>query len=238
MKKTLLLILIIVFTLTGCETLKTIAQHPEYDALDLLRGRASKSYTSNTAFPEKGYRLRGVHYTNVELHKFTDNDTLYYIKYNPGREERNFYFTVIDKATKDSLLVNSLDKKKTPVVYKREQYLDDALIDLGIKDYANIKGLWTHFVPKNKWVKGDRPTDMVKMGYHKEYEVFNYAAAKKAYHEQRHPEEKITGAEVLGALIIINMLSKSRNNNTTSKTLFDSLSPAQKAVIHDHNNGR
>lgn len=68
--------------------------------------------------------------------------------------------------------------------------------DFGHISHQNING------------KGNLPTDIVKSGFHREYEVFNYKAAQKAYYLQRHPEQKRSAFEILGALYIINHLSK------------------------------
>ena len=191
---------------TGCQTVQTIVSHPDYDMFDLLRGH--NTYNQTQQFPSKGYKIRGIRYHDVVVKKFPDNDSLFYLKYNPKYEERNFYFSVIDKYTVDTLLSYALDKKKVSGVYRREEYVDKALVQLGIKNYQSNEGLWTYFAPKYKMVKGNLPTDIVKSGFHREYEVFNYKAAQKAYYLQRHPEQKRSAFEILGALYIINHLSK------------------------------
>ena len=198
----------------SCQTVKTILNNPNYDLMDLARN--NKSYTLNEPFPTKGYKLHGIHYRNIEIHRFTDNDTLYYLKYNPKHEERNFYFTVLDKQTVDTILVNSLSKKKGSTVYERENWLDGALVELGIKDINKKESLWTYFVPNYKIMKGNLPTDRVRTGYHREYEKFNYKTAMTKYYEQRHPQHKLTAIEALGALYIINMLSNSKTNDRYS----------------------
>ncbi len=220
---------------SSCQTVNTILANPDYDLMDLTR--IKKSFTLNEPFPEKGYKLRGIHYRNIEVQRFTDNDTLYYLKYNPKHEERNFYFTVIDKQTADTILDNSLNKKKTPVVYHRERWLDQALIQLGIQNYTNNNSLWSYFNPEYKMVKGNLPTDRVRTGYHREYETFNYETAQKAYYTQRYPEEKYKGMQLLGALYIINMLSGNKSQNKT-QTQWELYNDAQKAVIHEHDNAK
>lgn len=209
------MLFLFVLTMSSCQTLKTIGENPNYDMLDLFRG--SKSFDLSAPFPKNGYKLRGITYRNVEIQKLAGNDTLYYIKYNPKREERNFYFTVIDKQTADTILDNSLNKKKNPVVYHREEWLDQALIQLGIKNYTSNNSLWTYFKPEYKMVKGNLPTDAVRTGYHREYETFNYETAQKAYYTQRHPEEKHKGMQLLGALYLINMLSGKETNNSLER---------------------
>lgn len=229
------MLFLFVLTMSSCQTLKTIGENPNYDMLDLFRG--SKSFDLSAPFPKNGYKLRGITYRNVEIQKLAGNDTLYYIKYNPKREERNFYFTVIDKQTADTILDNSLNKKKKPVVYHREEWLDQALIQLGIKNYTSNNSLWTYFKPEYKMVKGNLPTDAVRTGYHREYETFNYETAQKAYYTQRHPEEKHKGMQLLGALYIINMLSEQKSPHKT-QTQWDLYNEAQKAVIHEHDNAK
>lgn len=229
------MLFLFVLTMSSCQTLKTIGENPNYDMLDLFRG--SKSFDLFAPFPKNGYKLRGITYRNVEIQKLAGNDTLYYIKYNPKREERNFYFTVIDKQTADTILDNSLNEKKNPVVYHREEWLDQALIQLGIKNYTSNNSLWTYFKPEYKMVKGNLPTDAVRTGYHREYEMFNYETAQKAYYTQRHPEEKHKGMQLLGALYIINMLSEQKSPNKT-QTQWDLYNDAQKAVIHEHDNAK
>ena len=86
-------------------------------------------------------------------------------------------------------------------------------------------------------VKGNLPTDVVRTGYHREYETFNYETAQKAYYMQRHPEEKYKGMQLLGALYIINMLSGNKSPNKT-QTQWDLYNDAQKAVIHEHDNAK
>lgn len=211
----IIMLFIFVLTISSCQTLKSIGENPNYDMLDLVRG--SKSFDLSAPFPKNGYKLRGITYRNIEIQKLAGNDTLYYIKYNPKREKRNFYFTVIDKQTADTILDNSLNKKKTPVVYHREQWLDQALIQLGIQNYTSNNSLWTYFKPEYKMVKGNLPTDIVRTGYHREYETFNYETAQKAYYMQRHPEEKYKGMQLLGALYIINMLSGKETNNSLER---------------------
>lgn len=205
--------LILVFTcviVSSCQTVGSILSNTDYSYDQTGR---KKSFALNEPFPKKGYKLTGMHYHNIEIHQFIDNDTLYYLKYNPKREERNFYFTVLEKQTVDAILVNTLDKDKTPSVFRRREWLDNALIGLGIRDIENKDGQWTYFVPRCKLVKGNLPTDVVKTGFHYEYETFNYNTAKQKYYEQRHPRRKITGMEILGALYIINMLTNSANSN-------------------------
>lgn len=231
----IIMLFIFVLTISSCQTLKTIGENPNYDMLDLVRG--AKSFDLSAPFPKNGYKLRGITYRNIEIQKLAGNDTLYYIKYNPKREERNFYFTIIDKQTADTILDNSLNKKKTLVVYHREQWLDQALIQLGIQNYTNNNSLWSYFKPEYKMVKGNLPTDRVRTGYHREYETFNYETAQKAYYTQRHPEEKYKGMQLLGALYIINMLSGNKSQNKT-QTQWDLYNDAQKAVIHEHDNAK
>lgn len=212
MSRSSFMIVFVCILFSSCQTVNTILANPDYDLLDLARTK--KSFTLNEPFPEKGYTLRGIQYRNIEVQRFTDNDTLYYLKYNPKHEERNFYFTVIDKQTVDTILVNSLDKKKTSSVYQRENWLDNALVQLGIKDINKKESLWTYFAPKYKMVKGNLSTDRVRTGYHREYEKFNYNTAVTKYYEQRNPQHKLSGMEVIGALYIINMLSNSNSKDT------------------------
>ena len=211
MKKLCIILTFASILFTSCQTMNNIMANPDYNLLDLAKSK--KSFTLNEPFPEKGYKLRGSLYYEIEVQRFTDNDTLYYLKYNPKREARNFYFTVIDKQTVDTLLVNTLSKKETLSAFQRRIWLDKALIELGIEDYQQKKGQWTYFVPKYKMVKGNLPTDIVKSGFHREYEKFNYNTALTKYYEQRHPQEKLSGMEVLGALVIINMLSGSSGDS-------------------------
>ena len=219
---------------SSCQTVNTILANPDYNLLDLARTK--KSFTLNEPFPEKGYTLQGMHYRNIEVQRFTDNDTFYYIKYNPTREERNFYFTVIDKQTVDTILVNSLDKKKTASVYQRENWLDNALVKLGIKELNKNDGLWTYFAPKYKMVRGNLPTDRVRTGYHREYEKFSYNTAMTKYYEQRHPQHKLTAIEALGALYIINMLSNSNTGNTRYFCRSCGLSFSNAGDLRSHEN--
>ena len=227
-----LLVIMACILFTGCQTVNTIVNHPDYDMLDLLRGQ--KSYSANTPFPTKGYKLRGIRYRNVQILKFPDNDSLYYLKYNPKNEERNFYFSIIDKETKDSILVNALDKQKTPNIYHREEYVDKALVSLGIKEFSSNNGLWTYFAPKYRMVKGNLPTDIVRTGYHREYDKFNYNTALKSYYLQRHPEQKISGFEILGALYIINMLSN--HNKKDNGVYYNGLRFRNQADVENYKN--
>jgi len=214
--------------------MNTILANPDYDLLDLARTK--KTFTLNEPFPEKGYILRGIHYRNIEIQRFSDNDTLYYLKYNPNHEERNFFYTFLNKQTVDTILVNSLDKRKTSSVYQREEWLDNALVELGIKDINKKESLWTYFAPKYKMVKGNLPTDRVRTGYHREYEKFNYKTAVTKYYEQRNPQHKLTGMEVLGALYIINMLSNSNGGNTRYSCRSCGLSFANPGDLRSHEN--
>lgn len=218
--------------LTGCQTVQTIVSHPNYDMLDVFRGQ--KSFNSSNQFPAKGYKLRGLRYHNIVVNKFTDNDTLFYLKYNPRNEERNFYFSVIDKATADTLLSYSLDKNKMPGIYNREEYVDKALTRLGIQDCTSSEGLWTYFSPKYKIVKGNRPTDVVRTGYHREYEKFNYKTARKAYYLQRHPEQKRSAFDIIGALYIINQLSN--KGNSGNRVYYNGLYFRNQADVEDYKN--
>ncbi len=231
MKKVILL-LFATMSLTGCQTVKTILANPDYDMKDLFSSHSS--FSPNSPFPEKGYKLRGIKYRNVEIQKFTDNDSLLYLKYNPQNEERSFYFSVIDKNTSDSILVYALDKKKISGVYQREEFVDKILILLGIRNYTSNEGLWTYFSPEYKMVKGNLPTDRVRTGYHREYEKFNYKAAQKAYYTQRHPEHKNSSFELLGALYIVNMLfGKDKNND---RIYYDGLYFRNQADVEDYKN--
>ena len=233
MKKWCIILLFASILFSSCQTMKTIMANPDYNLFDLARNK--KSFTLNEPFPEKGYKLNGNYYRNIEVQRFTDNDTLYYLKYNPKHEERNFYFTVLNKQTVDTLLVNSLDKKKISSVYQREKWLDNALIELGIKDINKKESKWTYFAPKYKMVKGNFPTDRVRTGFHREYEKFNYNTALTKYYEQRHPQQKMTGMEVLGALYIINMLSNSKTNNN-KYTCWCGASFTNQADLRSHEN--
>lgn len=218
--------------LTSCQTVQTIVNHLDYDMLDLFRGQ--KTFNQANHFPTKGYKIRGIRYHDVVVKKFTDNDSLFYLKYNPQNEERNFYFSVIDKATADTLISYALDKKKISGVYHREEYVDKALTQLGINNYKSNEGLWTYFAPKYKMVKGNLPTDVVRSGYHREYETFNYKSAQKAYYLQRHPEQKRSAFEILGALYIINHLSK--NKKTDNGINYNGLHFRNQADVEDYKN--
>lgn len=219
---------------SSCQTVNTIMANPDYNLLDLAKSK--KSFTLNEPFPEKGYKLRGSLYYEIEVQRFTDNDTLYYLKYNPKREVRNFYFTVIDKQTVDTILVNTLGKKKTSSAYQRGNWLDNALVELGIKDYNQRESQWTYFAPKYKMVKGNLPTDIVKSGFHREYEKFNYKTALTKYYEQRHPHEKLSGMEVLGALYIINMLSGSSSGSNIYSCRSCTATFSNQADLRAHEN--
>ena len=99
-------------------------------------------------------------------------------------------------------------------------WLYNVLNDLGIKNLTNKNSLWTYFTPKSKMVKGSLPTDVVKTGFHREYEQFNYATAMSHYYEQRNPQHKGNAIEALGALYIINKLygSSSGDNAVYCRT--------------------
>ena len=115
-----------------------------------------------------------------------------------------------------------------------KKFPDKALVQLGIKNYQSNEGLWTYFAPKYKMVKGNLPTDIVKSGFHREYEVFNYKAAQKAYYLQRHPEQKRSAFEILGALYIINHLSK--NGRKDNGIYYNGLHFSNQADVENYKN--
>ena len=230
----ILVILLASITFMGCQTMKNIVEHPDTDVLDMFRGQ--KTYNLNAPFPENGYKLQAVQYHNIELKKFSDNDTLYYIKYNPRREERNFYFTVIDKQTADTILANALSKTKNLSSSERRIWLYNALNNLGINNLNDNKGLWTYFAPKSKMVKGNLPTDAVRTGFHREYEQFNYSTAMTHYYEQRNPQHKMNAIEALGALYIINRLYGSNSGDNVVYCRTCGLPFSNEGELRSHEN--
>lgn len=220
-------ILLILTCLSSCETFKTIVENPNSDLFDMFR--TQQNYTLNEPFPAKGYQLKGEIYRNIELQKYSDNDTLYYLKYKPNRNNKDFYFININKPTADTILYNVLNKEQNPEVYKREQWLDNTLIELGIKDLSQKNKYWTHYTPKMIIVKGNLPSGAVRTGYHKEYEKFNFTTAQRAYYEQRHPTKKISGMEVLGALYVASLLS----GNNKKQNFDDKQKKEQENLLYD-----
>ncbi len=230
----LILFITTIIAITGCQTMKSIAENPDTNVLDFFR--KSKSFSLGDSFPEKGYKLQAFQYHNVELLRFDDNDTLYYIKYNPKREERNFFFTVINKQTVDTILVNTLSNNSPFTNSQRRIWLYNALNDLGIRNLTKNESLWTYFSPKYKMVKGNLPTEVVRTGFHREYEKFNFETAMKAYYEQRQPQHKLSGMEILGALYIINILSPTNGVNTRYSCKSCGLSFSNPGELRSHEN--
>ena len=231
-----ILLVIYIVTLTGCQTMKTMVEHPDYNIFDSFQ--SSAAYDSNKPFPKKGYSLRGLRYKNIVVNKFNDNDTVYYIKYTTGFDESRFYFTFINKKTADIIIANSRDKNVNPNRYEREKWLDNTLVRMGIQDRNNKTSLWTYFEPKRKIVRGNLPTDAVRTGYHYEYEKFNYTTANKKFNEKLNPELKHYGMTLLGQLWIMSMLTNNKQKENEYKTQWDILNNAQKAVIHEHDNAK
>lgn len=237
-KKSILYFVVAIFlvSLTGCQNLAGFVNAGECNMFDVFR--TGGSYNPNDPFPKKGYTLQGINYRNVIINKFTDNDTMYYIKYNPRIGEEKFYYTFINKETADILIANSRDNKKRPNVYDREKWLDDALIKMGIKNRADKNSVWTYFVPDRKLVKGNSFTEVVRTGYHYEYEKFNYKTATAKLYQKRNPSSKYKGMQAIGALFIMSMLSNNKQKESEYKTQWDMYSDAQKAAIHEHDNAK
>ena len=104
---------------------------------------AQKPYNPAQPFPKKGYRLQAKSYRNIELHKFEDNDTLYYLKYNPTRELHNFTFAVITKDVKDTILSNTDKQKYTSK--ERKEWLEKLLLKTKINNLSSKKSRWKYY---------------------------------------------------------------------------------------------
>ena len=93
-------------------------------------------------------------------------------------------------------------------------------------------------MPERKLVKGNSFTEVVRTGYHYEYEKFNYKTATAKLYQKRNPSSKYKGMQAIGALFIMSMLSNNKQKENEYKTQWDMYSDAQKAAIHEHDNAK
>ena len=177
----LLLLLITLTTFMSCDTMKELMESSNSNLLSGIQKKTAQSYRPSDPFPKDGYKIKGGTYRDIEVHKFTDNDTLYYIAYKHYQKKDGFYFSVIDRMTANAILENALNNKNIPDAYERQKWLDYTLEELGIEDLSIKNKRWTYFRPKDKMVKGNLPTDRVRTGWHHEKEKLTYKVAQRVY---------------------------------------------------------
>ena len=81
-------------------------------------GRAKSKYKSGDSFNPGGSEI-GSKYGRVYLKCFSDNDTLFYLQkpYQQYDDWRKYYFLIVNKEAKDSILDNALNKDKHNIAF-------------------------------------------------------------------------------------------------------------------------
>lgn len=144
---------------------------------------SAKKYIPGEPWPEKGYDLSSYsRHLAVSVQRYTDNDTLYYLKMKPDAMAKyeGFYFLTIDKVAADSILRYTLTDEKFTKLRQRDKWFHYFMEDLGAETvYRSLNGYdknvndteWTYYQPQNN-------------------NVFNTEAAAYAYRNQRSPKKK------------------------------------------------
>lgn len=164
--------------------------------------RPKSKYKPGDCFNPGGYEI-GSRYGRVYLKCFSDNDTLFYLQkpYHPNDDGRKYYFLIINKEVKDSILDNALNKNKHKLM-QRYSWMNDLLNMTMIDNIENPKSPWTkHATISNGQINGRY--------YGSGWVPLTYQRAVRAYNAQRHG---ISGTELLGALMLMNWLSGNNGN--------------------------
>lgn len=156
-----------------------------------------KKYKPGKAFPKGGYQISSSAGT-FYLKGFEDNDTVFYIQYPNKRypDGRRFYFILIDKATRDTIIDRSLNTEKYKMV-ERSQWTTH-LINSTMK--YNLEGKNSLWTPS----KGVPTMSMTPPSYYGGR--FHPLTYKKALQDIQK-RNSLSGMEILGAMAILNLMS-------------------------------
>lgn len=180
------------------------------------------SYTQGGEIPVGGMKLEANLFRDLIIKPFPDNDSVYSVIYREYEGKSNYnrkyvyYLLLINKETADSILYFNLDKNHESNVMLRRDWLDKALVNLGISNRGNRKSNWIYYKPKKVRVGS---TGTPGSG-HLQYEPFTYKVAQRCAQEQYNPSIKLSGMEVIGFMMFYNMLSKSKAT-TKSKNTYE-----------------
>lgn len=190
--------------------------------------KKKKDYVLGTPIPPNGIKIEGLLYQNLLLLPFPDNDSVYTIVYREHEggnsyvkkyNERYFYhMLLIDKKTADTILYNTLSKNSQPSRLKRQDWLDKTLVTLGIKKRGNKPtSNWIYYKPR-RIVVGKTGTPG---SGHIEFEPFSYKVVQRCMHEQYSPTLKLSGMEILGAMMLYNMFKRSNTSSTNDNKYWE-----------------
>lgn len=144
---------------------------------------SAKKYIPGEPWPAMGYDLSSYsRHLAVSVQRYSDNDTLYYLKMKPDAMKKydGFYFLTIDKVAADSILRYTLTDEKFTKLRQRDKWFHYFMEDLGAETvYRSLNGYdkkvndteWTYYHPQNN-------------------KVFNTESAAYAYNNQRSPKKK------------------------------------------------
>lgn len=203
--------------------------------------KPKSSFTPGEDFPKLGYDLGVVPVSSTlrefYIDRFPDCDTLYYIKATKSRRDANdFYFMPITENETYIILYCSLNKKEFKAK-DRHRWTYDFLLDTGVKDINSetFRKNWLYWKPRQ--VLKDRNPHRGSIDNLRD-EDFSLKAVKEHIAREKKKDEMWLKAGI--AFIIFSNLSgnKSSSNSEGSKTNWDMMNDAQKAVIHEHDNAR
>lgn len=144
---------------------------------------SAKKYIPGEPWPAMGYDLSSysIHLA-VSVQRYSDNDTLYYLKMKPDAMKKydGFYFLTIDKVAADSILRYTLTDEKFKKLRHRDKWFH--LFMDGLKAelvYRSLNGYeknineteWTYYEPQKN-------------------QPFSTEQAARAYTSQRTPKKK------------------------------------------------
>lgn len=158
-------------------------------------------YTPGEKFPEGGYKIASLT-GNIYIKGFQDNDTCYCLIYPDSRynEARCYYFIILDHRAMMEIILEGLhthEKSKTECRLWVTNLLKELNADEAANTYSS-NNPWTKYRPRQ--TMEEQRADIYGSGF----SPLTYKKAIEAYKMQRHG---ISNMELIGALILSNMLS-------------------------------
>jgi len=190
--------------------------------------KKKKDFIPGSPIPPKGIKIDGNRYQFLLLLPFPDNDSVFTIVYREHEggksyvrkyNERFYYhMLLVDRETADTILYNSLNQNSEPSKLKRQDWLDRTLVTLGIKNRGNKPtSNWIYYKPK-KVLVGNTGTPG---SGHVEFEPFSYKVVLRCMQEQYSPTLKLSGMEILGAMMLYNMFRRSKASSTNDDKYWE-----------------
>lgn len=190
--------------------------------------KKKKDFVPGSPIPPNGIKIDSNRYQYLLLLPFPDNDSVYTIVYREHEDGKSyvrkynerFYYhmLLVDRETADTILYNTLNKSSEPNKLKRQDWLDRTLVTLGIKNRGNKPtSNWIFYKPRKVVVGNTGTPGSGRI----EFESFSYKVVQRCMQEQYSPTLKLSGMEILGAMMLYNMFRRSKTSSTNDNKYWE-----------------